>query len=122
LAGRLHAALSVAGLEPSALTSLTPQSQAVLDGRVTAANPVSLIRERVGVRLEGPTLPQLGAFLSQWRRSEPCWTISSVDVSPTPIPTSADRSARVEPGGDLPLRVTVNLESLTTSENRGASR
>ncbi len=109
LATRISAALAAAGLPASALAVLSPESESVEP--VTAA--AALVRRRATMVLTPVSLPQLGRFLAEWRARSPEWTPTRIDLEPIaagPGPSSA--SSSVQPGADLPLRVTLAVESV----------
>jgi hypothetical protein len=113
LAQRVGAALTRAGLSASCLSSLSPEAQSMV--AMTDGQP-RLKRQRATLVLTSLTLPQLGSFLDAWRSSEPEWTVTGLDVSP-----AAGGSAVQSTGGDLPLRVVLALESVSTEEPTPAS-
>ena len=97
LAGRVSGAISRAGLQPAALSSLSPES--------SVAAGVGYRRQRATLVLAGLTLPQLGSFLDAWRTAEPAWVVATLDLSPAPPPSPT-------PGADLPLRCTIGLQAV----------
>ena len=99
LAPRITATLARGGSSASCLASFMP------DAQVVSAEVAGLKRQRAGLTLASLTLPQLGAFLDEWRRAEPAWTVTAIDVSPS-------GSAAATPGGDLPLRITMTIETV----------
>lgn len=105
LAQEISAALSAAGLPSSSLASLAPDNGAAVPGSA------ELMQLRAGMTLSNVTLPQVGRFLSEWRRRQPspgpAWTVTAIDLAPE---AGGDKAA----GGDLPLRAVLNLESIVT--------
>lgn len=112
LTPRLHTVLSSLGLAPSTLANLSAQSPSRI--ALKEFPRTSLETQRIGARLQGLTLPQLGEVLALWRRTEPCWRITTIEVAPTPISSSpaSDRRAPIATGADLPLQVGLTLEKL----------
>src|SRR5262249_52850946 len=96
LAPRVGAALSRCGLPASCLSSLSPETAAVVNDGSSR-----LRRQRATLALGSITLPQLGSFLNTWRTAEPDWSVTSIDLSPTPAAQNAST------GGDLPLRAVL---------------
>lgn len=106
LAGTISQELSRAGLNTSAMQSLSPEAQTSDHG---------LIRQHATLTLVGLTLPQLGKFLGTWRTNQP-WVVSGIDLSPT---------GSASPGADLPLRAVLTLDGVFQDRPRtpsGASR
>jgi len=107
LAQEVSAVLAAAGLPASAMTSLSPDNGTALPG------DSGLTQLRAGLTLNNITLPQLGRFLSEWRRRHPApgrWTVTAIDLSP-----EAESGKAAAPGAtarDLPLRAVMNLESI----------
>ncbi|MCC6676321.1 MAG: hypothetical protein IT436_04180 [Phycisphaerales bacterium] len=106
LAEEVAAVLSASGLPPSVLASLSPDS-----AQSSGTGP--LVRLRAGMTLTRVTLPQLGRFLSEWRRRQgniSGWTVTGIDLSPeSGIDAIAGSSGT---GRDLPLRAVMSLESI----------
>lgn len=107
LAPRVASILASSGVPASVMASLSPQTQSV-----TAPDGTKLVKRSAAVTLTPMRLPELGAFLNAWRTAEPSWTISSIEVTPDP-------GAGVTPGADLPLRINLTIESIS-SEDSGA--
>jgi hypothetical protein len=61
---------SAAGLSQSILAGLSPESIAQQSDTGTA------LRRRATLTLQSLTLPQLGAFIAEWRAREPGWAVS----------------------------------------------
>lgn len=101
LTTRLTASIRAAGLPAAALSSVSPEARTVL----SAKGGVTATRARATLTLTGLTLPQLGAFLGQWRASSPAWTPVTIDLAPQPGSPAV--------GTDLPLRATIALESIS---------
>jgi hypothetical protein len=120
LATAVTGALGAAGLPASALASLSPESESGellrqgARGASTTGARTMLVRWRATLVLTPLTLPQLGRFLTTWRERSPQWTPSRIDIEPR-------REKDVQPGADLPLRVTVGLESVTVQNRQGRS-
>lgn len=108
LAPRLTQSLAAAGIPPNSLASLTPQNETIRtpDGK-------QAVRRRAAVTLAPVRLPDLGAFIDAWRRQNPEAIISSIDLSP-------ENGASAPPGGDLPLRVVMTIESVAVETAGGA--
>lgn len=107
LAPQVSAALTSAGLPASVMKSLSADSGA---GGVTGGSATHIRRRRATALLQPVTLPQLGRFLQQWRQRQPMWTVAALDVQPEAVQAGSEVAKL---GGDLPLRVTVALESLS---------
>jgi hypothetical protein len=101
LAERVAAALAEAGLPSSALQGVSPES------RVGGGGSSGVTRRRATLTLAG-TLPQIGRFLDAWRNREPAWTATGIDLAPE-RPGDAPAPA---PGGDLPVRAVLTIESI----------
>lgn len=108
LAPRFSAVLTGCGLPASALSSVSADPEPVPIG-----GELSIKRRRASVTLTAVTLPQVGSLLASWREREPGWTVTGIDLTP-------ETAAPVAPGGDLPLRVLIAMESLLVDENGGA--
>lgn len=99
LAERVASAIADAGLSSPALANLSPEPQ------VGAGNAA---RRRAALTLAPITLPEFGRFLDAWRRREPDWIVTSIDLSPEARGNASSRA----PGGDLPLRAVVTIEAV----------
>ena len=93
--------VSKAGLPPSALQNLTPETE-------SAHGTTGLRRQVAKLTLDSLTLPELGRFLQEWRSAEPVWTVSSLDITPAP---ARKRAAAAEPT-DRPLRAVITIETV----------
>lgn len=118
LAPAVSATLAACGLPASVLSSLSPESESIeqvapRDGSASPPQTVRLIRKRATLVLTPITLPQLGRFLHDWRGRSPDWTVARLDVEPR---GAGEKGAGVTPGADLPLRVTLSIESLRAAE------
>jgi hypothetical protein len=109
LAPQVSSALAAAGLPASAMSCLSADSggNQVTDNRSSSVQARS---RRATLQLTGLTLPQLGKFLQVWREREPAWVVSQIDVAPEAAAQAGNIS---QTGGDLPLRTTLTLETLT---------
>lgn len=110
LAQEVSAAMAAAGLPPTSLANLSPDTGTEVPGAI------GLVRLRAGMTLNNVTLPQVGRFLSEWRRRQPAptsttspggWAVTAIDLAPE---TGGDKVV----GGDLPLRAVLSLESIVT--------
>ncbi|MCC6678244.1 MAG: hypothetical protein IT436_13975 [Phycisphaerales bacterium] len=104
LAQEVSATMAAAGLPPPSLANLSPDTGTEVPGAI------GLVRLRAGMTLNNVTLPQVGRFLSEWRRRQPApggWTVTAIDLTPE---TGGDKPV----GGDLPLRAVLNLEAIVT--------
>jgi hypothetical protein len=106
LAARVAGALSDAGLPPSTLADLSPERLEP----ITSGQGPTVARRRALLTLAPITLPQLGRFLESWRTAEPEWTVSALELAP-------QRQREQPPGGDLPLRVRLTLETRSIQES-----
>jgi len=104
LAERVARVLADAGIPGSALASLSPESQPARGA--SGFDQALLIRRRATMTLASITLPQLGRFLDAWGHRQPAWTVTNIDIAP-------DQRGSVTPGGDLPLRAVIVIESMT---------
>lgn len=133
LAPRVADALAACGLSSSVMSSLSAQ-EGTLAARVGAA---SIRTRKATMTLTPITLSQLGRLMEAWRVREPAWIISDINLSPlggpsggvpTKPPTAATpgapgavpAAASAGGGEELPLRVTLSLESLSLDAARGA--
>lgn len=91
---RVSGVLRACGLSASSLASFGTSGESRDEGIVTRR--ASLVLQRVA-------LPQVGRFLAEWRRAEPCWTATGIEIAPHGDPPAA--------GGDLPLQASITLES-----------
>lgn len=75
---QLNAALAEVGIRSDALTELEPLSDAAVarPGERTTAYR----RQSVSATLEGLTARQIGAFLGEWRTSQPAWVPTRVEL------------------------------------------
>jgi hypothetical protein len=103
LAERLAAVTTRLGLPASTVANVSVQQEAAM--KSAGASRVQGLRGTVV--LGAVTLPQLGSLLQAWREAERAWPIVSIDVQPG----SAQQTA---PGADIPLRVVLNLENIST--------
>jgi hypothetical protein len=117
LAPRIGRALSAAGAEPSALVNLAPLGVSTAAAPAGGRSPggAALRTERTALTLAPITLPQLGTFLKAWQDSEPCWSLTAIDL----MPETAGRRVTPGPGEDWPLRVTLSLQSVSAQKGRG---
>jgi hypothetical protein len=102
LASAVSAALSSSGLASSNLSSLSPESESA----VSVAG-LKVRRQRATLTLTQVTLPQLGGFLDAWRRREPAWVCTSIEIA-----AEGGKPAGISPGGDLPLKAVLAIETL----------
>ena len=99
LATRVADVVSKAGLPQPTLQNLSPETE-------SAAGASGLRRQVAKMTLEPLTLPDLGRFLEEWRKAEPTWTVSSIDITPAP---TRNRTAGQ---GDRPLRAVIGIETV----------
>lgn len=121
LAQRVPAAIAAAGLPATALSSLSPESNSGASEGLNKTG-VRIDRRRATLTFGALTLPQLGRFLAAWREREPHWVVTSIDA--TPERSSLDRGGnggQVQPGGDLPVRVVLAVESLSVQRPKTAA-
>lgn len=111
LTPRISAALSAAGLPPTAMSSVSPEAESPL-----GESDLKARRTRAVLTLAPVTLPQLGGFLAAWRLREPQWTVSSIELAPQ---TGSGQSGAAAPGADLPLRAVIGLETLFVDQGGG---
>lgn len=104
LATKVAAVLEVAGLSPSSLVSLIPDSRVVV-----GVGGEHLTRRGAVLTLSPISLRMLGRFLGEWRREHPGWVVVSIDT------VLADTSAA---DAQAPLRAVLRLESATV-ESQG---
>lgn len=110
LAAKVASALTARGLPAGAMTGLNPQTESI-GGKPGV--PV-LLHHRASLVLSMLTLAQCGAFLEEFRRREPGWTVTAIELSP-------DAAGKVVPGADLPLRAQLTLESVTAPGSASSS-
>lgn len=111
LSNRLSAAAAQAGLPSSCITSVSPEAQS----SVAAGNGARVLQRRASVTLGALTLPQFGRLLDRWRQTNADWPITSIDINPASGPPPAT-------GGDLPLSISLTLESVAIIDPTGAGR
>lgn len=99
--GQFADALVEVGEPVSTISSLVPGT----DTAVAVDGLGACKRQSVRVTLDGLTLPRLGRVLHAWRRAQPDWRTTQVQL--TPLPDGVP-----EPGAALPLRVTMVIEAL----------
>jgi hypothetical protein len=109
LAQEVSAALAAAGLPASTLANLSPDN-----GTAVPGGP-GLVQLRAGLTLNNVTLPQVGRFLAEWRRRQPSWTVTGIDL----IQEQPKADAPNKTGGDLPLQAVLAMESIVAD---GAER
>jgi hypothetical protein len=108
VAGRLSAALTTSGIPSAVLADVSPQADAPFHDGPGRTGSAGLRRQRTSLTLTSVTLSQLGAFLGVWRQQEPCWIVTSIDLSPerTGKETAADA------GGQLPLHAVLIMDAV----------
>lgn len=94
---RIAAVLASVALPPATLNSLAPEPSS---GN-RSADGARIEHRRATVVLQDLTLSNFGMFLDAWRRAEPRWVVSGIDLSP---------SGSAPPGADLPVRAALILE------------
>lgn len=108
---RLTAALVEAGLPAAILRDAAPGEDAPLaldtDRRYR--------RQNMRVTLDPVTLPQLGLFLDTWRRRQPEWTTTTIQLTPI-----IDKSAK-SAGALRPLRAALVMEATYLDLPQGPS-
>lgn len=80
LAARVNAVRDAVAIRRDAFTGQRP----IEDGRQvvgTAADGRPLRRQRVRFTLTALAVPEIGAFLTEWRRTQPMWTLTKVDLT-----------------------------------------
>jgi hypothetical protein len=110
LSTRLSAAAAQAGLPSTCISSVSPESQSV----TTTDSSARILQRRAAVTLGSLTLPQFGRLLDQWRRANTDWIVTAIEITPATTPPPAA-------GGDLPLSISLTLESIATVDT-GAGR
>ncbi|MCC6284642.1 MAG: hypothetical protein IT439_04965 [Phycisphaerales bacterium] len=98
VAERIVECLRAAGTGPEHVQSLDPQEPITLEGGVQ--------KRRLGLILEGLTLPQVGGFLASLAERAPEWTIDRIEL----VQMS---NRRGDPGADRPLRLTLGAQALS---------
>lgn len=120
LVGDINRALVQAGVAVSALTSLAPDAEIASAGGANGG-PMRVGRQGARLTLEQVSLPQLGQFLNAWRKDQPRWTVSSIQVQPVPEITVRKTQGNA-PTGDgrvqQPLRIYLVLESICLIPSR----
>lgn len=91
ISGQVTDALVEAGLAPSLLTTLSPESDSSLPTPANAPAAATYRRQAARLTLEPITMPDLGRFLNAWRRQQPQWTVASINVTPASGPISKPR-------------------------------
>ena len=87
------------------LSGLTPEAERPLVAGSSA------VAQRATLILSGVTLRELGGFLAAWQELAPAWVVSSLEIQP-----AAGRDPI--PGGDLPLRAVLTLETVFLDDER----
>lgn len=109
LAQTFAAAVTAAGLAPTAVEAFTPSTSTVIEAVPGLKGGPTVLRGRASAALDAVTLPQLGRLLDAWHTAAPGWTVTQIDLTPLRLtPADATRYA----GSDLPLRVGVTIERL----------
>ncbi len=93
-------------------------------GGSSSVGPESTVaRERATLMLNSITLPQLGRVLQAWREAEPCWAVTSIELTPM-TPTSQDRTgSAASAGGDSPISASLTLEAMVeAARNQRSTR
>ncbi|MCC6660717.1 MAG: hypothetical protein IT437_07500 [Phycisphaerales bacterium] len=80
-----------------------PASSLASFGTSGESRDMDIATRRASLVLQRVALPQVGRFLAEWRRAEPRWTVTGIDIAPHGDPPAA--------GGDLPLQASITLES-----------
>ncbi len=106
LAPEIGATIAAAGLPASTLASLNAEPDS--SGAV-ASSQIQVRARRATIVLTSITLPQLGDFLSRWRTRQPGWAVARIDLGAEP----SAAAVKAQTGGDLPLHVVLNLQSLS---------
>ncbi len=104
----LSMSIVTAGISQTALHNLTPESESPV-GTLAGAR---YFRQRARLTLADITLPDLGRWLTEWRRTAKAWTVTSIDITPAK-PTSSLR--HTEPPR---LRASIILEALYVVESQ----
>jgi hypothetical protein len=73
-----------------------------------------VIQRRAAVTLASLTLPQFGKLLEQWRKANTDWVVTAIDINPASTPPPAA-------GGDLPLSISLTLESVAIADTTGGA-
>jgi hypothetical protein len=110
LSGRLSAAAAQAGLPASCISSVSPEAQSA----ITTDAGARVLKRRASVTLASLTLSQFGRLLERWRSANPDWVVTTIDITPASVTPPAA-------GGDLPLSISITLESLAIADP-GAAR
>jgi hypothetical protein len=101
LSNRLSAAAAQAGLPSSCISAVSPEAESIRKSESGAR----ILTRRASVTLGSLTLPQLGKLLDTWRKAEVDWIVTAIDINPAAVPPPSA-------GGDLPLAITLTLESV----------
>ena len=109
LTPRFTAALTSAGL-PTSGGTLTGLSADTGTDLFASGSALKAKKRHASASLSGLTLPQLGKVLDQWRRANPSWTLTALDLSP--VQGQGASTALAPTGGDMPLKVNLTLENI----------
>lgn len=101
LLARVRAALDRAGVAPDRLQRLSRRGDSPVGHAGGQASAIYRTRSEL-LSLDRVTLSQVGRFLEEWRRTEPLWTVSMIDMTES-------RGRGAEPGS-----YTVQLTLTTT--------
>jgi hypothetical protein len=97
LGAKIGDVIAKAGLPQSCLQSLSPETESPVGN-------AGLRRQLAKLTLEGLTLPELGAWLAEWRTAQPQWTVASIEITPA--------SQRVSKATERPLRALIGIETV----------
>jgi hypothetical protein len=111
LATRVADVVSKAGLPQAALQNLSPETE--------SAAGAGLRKQAAKIMMDGMTLPELGRFLNEWRNAQPLWTVSSIDITPTPTPAKTRQASGPT---DRPLRAVLGIETIFSATTPEWSR
>lgn len=113
---RLIRVLTDAGLATSVLRELSHEGAAEARSRAPASAPNSDSpslapppTDSLRVTLSPLALPQLHDVLEGWRRANPAWAVTRIDIAPAPASGPASQSPPSSPHAGLSVRLTIGV-------------
>ncbi|MCK6476468.1 MAG: hypothetical protein L6Q35_06525 [Phycisphaerales bacterium] len=125
LTRRVSRVISAAGLASSVLSNVSPDSDQPAGSAKSPGGTPLYLRRSARLSLDGVTLPDLGRFLEAWRKAEPGWVVTSIDLSATSGTSGGSRIKTPENGStsgrDRHLRALLAVEAIVATSD-GSTR